>query len=145
MRLLRISLAAAAAAVVLVVILSASSSSPTTQSLRPAPAASHDSSHQRPTAVRSLAVTTGAEPDPSARADRMRAQLLEGRLPAGAVTATVLTDEDCAADADGVSHCRNKLRLSGGKTIEVRHPHRMHQVPCMTPGEVVRVGRAGNA
>jgi hypothetical protein len=72
----------------------------------------------------------------------MRALLLAGRLPAGVVTATVLTDEDCAPDAQGVSHCRNKLRLPSGKTIEVRHPHRMHDVPCMTPGESVRVGQA---
>ena len=109
---------------------------------------SHDNppgSHERPASVRSLAVVTKAEPAPSAHPDRMRALLLHGKPPSGAVTATILTDEDCAPDAEGVSHCRNKLRLPSGKTIEVRHPHRMHDVPCMTPGEKIRLGHASNA
>jgi len=101
-----------------------------------------DRSHQRPAAVRSLSVTTRAEPAPSAHPDRMRALLIDGTLPARSTTATVLSDEDCTPDAEGVSHCRNRLRLAGGRRIEVRHPHRMHEVPCMTPGETVRVHRA---
>jgi len=101
-----------------------------------------DASHQRPDGPRSLAITTRAEPAPSSHPERMRALLLRGRIPVGIITATVLTDEDCAPDVQGVSHCRNALRLPGGDTIEVRHPHRMHDVPCMTPGEIVRVRRA---
>lgn len=104
-----------------------------------------DPSHQRPAVMRSLAVTTTAEPAPSGHPDHMRALLLDGRLPARSTTATVLSDEDCAPDAEGVSHCRNRLRLASGKRIEVRHPHRMHEVPCMTPGERVRVHRAAGA
>ena len=95
--------------------------------------------------MRSLTVTTKGEPAPSEHPERMRALLLDGHLPRGGVDATVLTDEDCAPDAQGVSHCRNKLRLPSGKSIEVRHPHRMHDVPCMTPGETVRVRRAVHA
>jgi hypothetical protein len=143
MRTLKLSLAAALAAVAVAAaaIVLTAGGSPTT----PAPgghASGPDASYQRPAFVRSLAVTTTGEPAPSAHPQRMRALLLAGRLPAGVVTATVLTDEDCAPDAQGVSHCRNKLRLPSGKTIEVRHPHRMHDVPCMTPGESVRVGQA---
>jgi hypothetical protein len=57
----------------------------------------------------------------------------------------VLTDEDCAAGEHGISHCRNTLRLPDGKTLTVRNPHRMSEVPCMTPGETVRVGGAVDA
>jgi hypothetical protein len=101
-----------------------------------------DPAHTKPAFTRDLAVYTGRrEPAPSAHAVHMRALLVAGALPKGAVTATVLTDEDCAPDSDGVSHCRNKLRLASGRTITVRHPHRMMDVPCMTPGEKVRVAR----
>lgn len=142
MRILKLSLAAALAAAAVAaaaVVLTVGGTS--TTPIKPAP----DTPDQPPAPLRSLAVTTTSEPAPSPHPQRMRALLLNGRLPAGVVTATVLTDEDCAPDAQGVSHCRNKLRLPSGKTIEVRHPHRMHDVPCMTPGESVRVGRAARA
>ncbi len=60
-------------------------------------------------------------------------------MPARGVPAEVLTDEDCAPDSSGISHCRNALRLEDGRTIVVRHPHDMRQVPCLTPGERVVV------
>ena len=148
MRIIKLSLAAAALAAVLAAIVLAAATNSSTTPTTPAPVAqapSQDTSHQRPRFVRRLAVTTKAEPAPSERPERMRALLLDGRLPVKVVKAIVLTDEDCAADAQGVSHCRNKLRLPSGRTIEVRHPHRMHEVPCMTPGETVRVYRAGRA
>jgi len=144
MRILKLSLAAAVAAAALAAVVLSVDGSPTTPAAS-APAAQApgpDTSHQRPAFVRSLAVSTRAEPAPSAHPERMRALLVDGRLPDGVVRATVLTDEDCAPDAHGVSHCRNKLRLPGGRTIEVRHPHRMQDVPCMTPGEAVRLTRA---
>jgi len=148
MRILKLSLAAAVAAAVAVaaIVLTAGGSPVTPAASTPAAhAPGPDTSHQQPASVRSLAVTTEGEPAPSTHPQRLRALLLNGRLPAGVVTATVLTDEDCAPDAQGVSHCRNKLRLPSGKTIEVRHPHRMHDVACMTPGESVRVGHAPRA
>lgn len=147
MRILKLTLAPALAVAALAAVVLAAGNSSTTPTA-PTPAAQApggDASHQRPPFIRSLAVTTKAEPAPSARPNQMRALLLSGKLPAGVVNATVLTDEDCAPDAEGVSHCRNKLRLPGGQTIEVRHPHRMHDVPCMTPGESVRVGRTAKA
>jgi len=104
-----------------------------------------DSAHQKPALTRTLALYTDAEPAPSAHAERMRALLIKGKLPGGVLEATVVTDEDCAPDANGVSHCRNRLRLPSGRTITVRHPHRMADVPCMTPGETVRVRRAVDA
>jgi hypothetical protein len=69
----------------------------------------------------------------------MHAQLLKGKLPSRPLMATVTSDEDCAPDAAGISHCLNRLTLDGGRKLAVRHPHAMHEVPCMTPGERVRV------
>lgn len=136
-------LAALAVGAVAAAALVAANSSTTPTVPRPsAKAPGGDASHQRPESIRSLTVATDAEPGPSAHPNHLRALLLGGRLPAGVVKATVLTDENCAPDASGVSHCRNELRLPGGSTIVVRHPHRMDQVPCMVPGETVRVGRA---
>jgi hypothetical protein len=51
--------------------------------------------------------------------------------------ALVLTDTRCAADAQGVSHCLNRMRLADGATITVRHDHRMMDMPCLSPGEHV--------
>jgi hypothetical protein len=104
-----------------------------------------DPAHEQPAYVRTLAVYTKREPAPSAHPKRMRALLTAGKLPGGVVDATVLTDENCEPDAKGVSHCSNKLKLPSGGTLTVKHPHRMHDVPCMTPEETVRVGRAVDA
>jgi hypothetical protein len=38
--------------------------------------------------------------------------LTKGRMPARATSATVLTDTNCAADRNGISHCANILRLA---------------------------------
>lgn len=62
-----------------------------------------------------------------------------GSLPAGAAGATVLRDENCQPDRFGVSHCLNALRLAGGRTLTVRHDHKMSNDPCLAPGERVRV------
>jgi hypothetical protein len=114
----------AAAGLILAVLVSGGS--PTPSGAPPAGAAvpAHDSAHQKPVSIRTLAVYTNAEPAPSAQPERMRALLIKGELPAVALEATVVTDADCAPDADGVSHCRNRLKLPSGKTITVRHPHR---------------------
>ena len=65
--------------------------------------------------------------------------LTKGKMPRRPTTATVLTDTDCAADRNGVSHCSNILRLASGRRITVRHDHKMMNDPCLTPGERVRV------
>lgn len=65
--------------------------------------------------------------------------LTRGELSARATSATVLTDTDCAADRNGISHCANILRLASGRRITVRHDHSMMNDPCLSPGEHVRV------
>lgn len=89
--------------------------------------------------MRTVIVQRGREPAPSEPGEAMRAVLVRGALPAGATAATVTSDEDCAPDARGVSHCLNRLLLPGGRKLVVRHPHRMAEVPCMTPDERVRI------
>lgn len=65
--------------------------------------------------------------------------LTKGRMPARATSATVLTDTNCAADRNGISHCANILRLASGWRITVRHDHSMMNDPCLSPGERVRI------
>ena len=77
-------------------------------------------------------------PKPSA-SDGLHAKLIGGAMPSTPVAATVLTDEDCAPDGLGISHCLNRLRLGDGREIVVRHPHDMDSVPCLAPGENVRL------
>ena len=83
-------------------------------------------------------VLVGKEGAPDAGGP-IRAGLLEGRMPAAATTAVVLTDTDCTPDFAGISHCRNELRLADGSTIAVRHHHDMQRYSCLSPGEQVRV------
>ncbi|HVA38113.1 MAG TPA: hypothetical protein VNJ51_10920 [Candidatus Dormibacteraeota bacterium] len=84
---------------------------------------------------RAVTVVRGGFPD--TRTERVH--LLSGALPAQATTAVTLTDANCQPDGRGVSHCINELRLADGHTIVVRHDHDMRMVPCLTPGETVRV------
>ena len=77
-------------------------------------------------------------PSPSS-SDGLRAKLVSGTMPTVPVQATVLTDDECRPDADGVSHCLNRLRLPDGSEIQVRHPHDMTLVPCLAPGEHLRL------
>jgi hypothetical protein len=65
--------------------------------------------------------------------------LTKGKLPATPTTAEVLTDTNCAADRNGISHCSNILRLASGRMLTVRHDHSMMNDPCLSPGERVRV------
>lgn len=64
------------------------------------------------------------------------------QAPVATTDATVTTDENCTPDADGVSHCSNDIRLADGKKIRVEHAHRMHDVPCLVPGERVQLRAA---
>lgn len=65
--------------------------------------------------------------------------LLKGKMPARPTTALVLTDTNCTADPNGISHCHNMLRLASGRLITVRHDHSMRNDTCLVPGERVRV------
>ena len=69
----------------------------------------------------------------------LHARLVAGAVPTAETMATVMSDEDCAPDAMGVSHCLNRMKLEDGTEMTVQHPHRMSEVPCLAPGERVRV------
>lgn len=97
------------------------------------------SSHVPPAVMRTLVVSARREPAPSRPGATMRALRLTGVVPRTAVVGTVLSDDDCAPDAAGISHCINRVRLANGSLLSVRHPHRMAEVPCMTTGERVQV------
>ncbi len=66
-------------------------------------------------------------------------KLRSGAIPAGPMTAVVETDEDCAPDTYGNSHCTNKLRLANGQVIAVQHDHNMQIYPCLSPGQTIEV------
>ncbi len=100
--------------------------------------ATRDPAHTAPAAVRTLLVSATTAPV-SQPGLVLHGRLMAGHMPMAATSGTVLTDEDCAPDAMGISHCRNAVRLADGRTIVVRHPHDMGRVPCLTPGEHVRV------
>lgn len=91
---------------------------------------------------RTLLVSRAEMPPPS-RADRpLHALRVSGAVPRRPTSGTVLTDEQCAPDARGVSHCLNEINLSNGQVLRVRHPHRMMDVACLAPGERVTVAPA---
>jgi hypothetical protein len=62
--------------------------------------------------------------------------LVRGRL-AHPMRAMVMTDTRCNPDAQGVSHCLNRMRLADGTVITVQHDHMMMNMPCLSPGEHV--------
>lgn len=89
-----------------------------------------------PEAARTVTIST-TMPAPSAHARRLSAMLEAGALPDEPTMAEVLTDTECAPDAQMVSRCRNEMRLADGRRIVVRHPHDMGRVPCLAPRERV--------
>jgi hypothetical protein len=91
-----------------------------------------------PSSVRTVSVSSDM-PRPSAHARMLSAMLIEGRFPDAPVMAEVMSDTDCAPDAQMISRCRNEMRLSNGEKIVVRHPHDMRDIPCLAPGERVRL------
>ncbi len=93
-----------------------------------------------PAGLRVVQLTT--VPDAVSNDKQTIAVLLSGAMPHGTVKATVMTDENCAADAQGYSHCRNDLRLADGSVLHLRHNHQMGMVACLAPGEQVIVKEA---
>lgn len=89
-----------------------------------------------PENARTVTIST-TMPLPSAHARRLSAMLEDGRMVDEPTTAEVLTDTDCAPDAQMVSRCRNEMRLPDGSRIVLRHPHDMSRIPCLAPGERV--------
>ena len=106
----------------------------------PTPASEHPIAV--PAAARTVMVSR-AMPMPSASERRLSAMLEEGRMPDRPVMADVVTDTDCAPDARMISRCRNVVRLASGRQIVLRHPHNMTTIPCLAPGERVRLIPAG--
>lgn len=88
-----------------------------------------------PAGLRVVQLTTA--PDAVSNGEQIVAVLVGGAMPHGTVKATVLTDENCAPDAQGYSHCRNDLRLADGSVLHLRHNHRMATTTCLSPGEEV--------
>jgi hypothetical protein len=93
-------------------------------------------------AVKTILVFNHEPASPSPSTMKLHAGLEKGHLPGGEVGGMVMTDEDCAPDEHGVSHCRNLVRLDSGQTVALRHPHNMTYVPCLEPGERVVLRRA---
>lgn len=91
-----------------------------------------------PENVRTVTVST-AMPRPSAGERTLSAMLVEGTLPPAPTSAEVLTDTQCVPDEEMISRCRNEMMLPDGSTIVLRHPHDMTKVPCLAPGEQVRL------
>lgn len=84
------------------------------------------------------------EPQISRGQDPMLVQEEYGTIPSIVSHLTVLTDENCQPDAEGVSHCRNCVQFETETGIEqatLRHHHRMAEEPCLTPGQHVEVVR----
>lgn len=91
--------------------------------------------------VRTVRVSMDGPVERSARNQPLSALWLSGAQPTAVSTAVVETDENCAPDTNGVSNCTNRLRMSDGALMVIAHPHRMSEVPCLAPGETVKVVR----
>jgi hypothetical protein len=89
-----------------------------------------------PETARTITVSA-TMPSPSIHARRLSAMLEEGQMPAGPMSAKVLTDTECTPDAHMISRCRNEMLLPDGRKIVLRHPHAMSSIPCLAPGERV--------
>ena len=91
-----------------------------------------------PAAARTVLVSR-TMPMPSAHERRLSAMLAQGAMPHGPTMANVMTDTECTPDAQMISRCRNVVRLADGRQLVLRHPHDMSKIPCLAPGERVRL------
>lgn len=76
--------------------------------------------------------------------DPVSVQLDSGVIPDDVSMLTVLTDEDCTPDEQGVSHCLNRVEYataSGVQNAALRHHHKMSEEPCLTPGQTLEIVR----
>jgi hypothetical protein len=76
--------------------------------------------------------------------DPVYVQLDSGVIPDNVSLLTVLTDENCTPDQDGVSHCLNRVEYktaSGTQLAALRHHHKMSEEPCLTPGQTLELVR----
>jgi hypothetical protein len=96
--------------------------------------------HFQTETVRRIAFTQ--DPIISRGQDPMWVQLEHGMIPDDVNQLFILTDEDCTPDADGVSHCLNRVRFqtaAGWGSASIRHHHKMSEESCLAPGEIVEI------
>ena len=89
-----------------------------------------------------IEITDG--PVVSRNQDPVYVELESGVLPDDVSLLTVLTDEDCMPDEQGVSHCLNRVEYptaSGTQYAALRHHHKMAEEPCLTPGQTLEIVR----
>ena len=91
-----------------------------------------------PAAARTVLVSRSM-PMPSSHERRLSAMLERGAMPHGPTMAEVMTDTECTPDEQMISRCRNVIRLPDGRQAILRHPHDMTKIPCLAPGERVRL------
>ena len=74
-------------------------------------------------------------------------QVIQGRAPKSGkqIIATVTSDTDCDADAQGLSHCHNNLKLANGTQITVIDSHNMHQFRCLGEGDQLTLKAVGTS
>ncbi len=70
-------------------------------------------------------------------AGRYVLQVIKGQLPKNVkpITGTVTSDTDCDADAQGLSHCHNTVKLADGTELTVIDSHNMHRNRCLGTGD----------
>lgn len=76
--------------------------------------------------------------------DPVYVQLDSGVIPEDVTFLRVLSDENCAPDEDGVSHCLNRVEFetaSGVEQAALRHHHNMLEEPCLAPGQTLELVR----
>ena len=71
------------------------------------------------------------------RDGRYLLQVIKGDAPKTRkpVIGTVTSDTDCDADAEGLSHCHNTIKMPNGSEITVIDTHNMHQNRCLGAGD----------
>ena len=72
-------------------------------------------------------------------------QLIKGKLPKTVkpITGIVTSDTDCDADAQGLSHCHNIVKLADGTEITVIDSHNMHRNRCLGSGDQLAITSLG--
>jgi len=70
-------------------------------------------------------------------------EIIKGALPeeGQSVSATILSDSDCAPDEEGINHCRNEIELSDGSRLTGIDNHRMSVNRCLRSGEKVTISK----
>lgn len=82
------------------------------------------------------------EPVVSRHQDPVYVQLEYGEIPPEVTHLTVLTDENCMPDEDGISHCLNRVEFEtaeGRQEAGLRHHHNMSEVPCLAPTQTLEL------